>query len=93
MHGRIAVSSSAERRIWREGRHAARRELALKLRQEGKTLAAIGVVLGVSTSRAFQMVRKAERMKTSPASPINLLGSSIEPNKCKMPEVLPLSKP
>lgn len=62
MHGRIAISSSAERRIRREGRHAARREIALNLRQEGKTLAAIGAVLGVSTARALQMVRKAERL-------------------------------
>ena len=55
------IPPSAERRIHREGRHAARRELALKLRREGKTLAAIGAVIGVSTTRALQMVRRAEQ--------------------------------
>jgi hypothetical protein len=59
---RISISSSAARRLHREGYSAARRELALKLRQEGKTLAAIGAVLGVSTTRALQMVRKAARL-------------------------------
>jgi hypothetical protein len=62
MHGRFAISSSVERRLRREGHSAARRELALKLRREGKTLAAIGAVLGVSTTRALQMVRKAARL-------------------------------
>ena len=59
------IPPSAERRIRREGRHAARRELALKLRREGKTLAAIGAVIGVSTTRALQMVRRAERLSTN----------------------------
>ena len=63
MHGRrIAIPSAAERRIRRESHHAARREIALRLRREGKTLAAIAAVLGVSTTRAFQMVRKAARL-------------------------------
>ena len=62
MHGRIAILSPAERRIRREGHQAARREIALRLRREGKTLAAIAAVLGVSTTRVYQMVRKAERL-------------------------------
>ena len=62
MHGRIAIPSSAERRIRREARSATLRERALALRQAGWTLANIGQALGVSTTRAFQMVRKAERL-------------------------------
>ena len=62
MHGRIAIPSSAERRIRREARRATLRERALALRQAGWTLANIGQALGVSTTRAFQMVRKAERL-------------------------------
>ena len=59
---RISISSSAQRRLRREGYAAARRELALKLHREGQTLAAIGAVLGVSTTRAFQMVKKGKRL-------------------------------
>jgi hypothetical protein len=59
---RVPIPPPAVRRIRREGRAAARRELALKLRQEGKTLAAIAAVLGVSTSRAHQMARQAARL-------------------------------
>jgi hypothetical protein len=62
MHRRVALPSSAERRIRREARSATLRERALSLRQAGWTLASIGQVLGVSTTRAFQMVRKAERL-------------------------------
>ena len=62
MHGRIAIPTSAERRIRREARSATLRERALALRQAGWTLANIGQALGVSTTRAFQMVRKAERL-------------------------------
>ena len=62
MHERIAIPSSAERRIRREARSATLRERALALRQAGWTLANIGQALGVSTTRAFQMVRKAERL-------------------------------
>ena len=39
----------------------ARRQLALKLDQEGKTNAEIGAVLGVSGERARQLVIKAIR--------------------------------
>jgi hypothetical protein len=59
---RAPIPPAAERRIRREAWSAARRELALKLRQEGKTLAAIAAVLGISTPRALQMVRKAVRL-------------------------------
>jgi hypothetical protein len=62
MQTRIPIPLPAERRIHREARSAARREIALKLHLEGKTLAAIGAVLGVSTTRAFQMLRKAKRL-------------------------------
>jgi hypothetical protein len=68
MHGRIAIPSSAERRIRRETRSATLRERALALRQVGWTLANIGQALGVSTTRAFQMVRKAERLSREPSS-------------------------
>jgi len=60
---RIAIPGPAERRIRRESHHAARREIALRLRQEGKTLAAVAAVLGVSVTRAFQIVRTAERLR------------------------------
>jgi len=62
MHGRIAIPPPAERRIRREARSETLRALALSLRRGGWTLAAIAKVLGVSTTRAFQMVRKAERL-------------------------------
>jgi hypothetical protein len=54
------IPSSAERWIRREGRSAAMRERALALRQTGWTYARIGQALGVSTTRALQLVRKAE---------------------------------
>jgi hypothetical protein len=57
-----AVLPRTERRIRREARSATLRERALALRQAGWTLAAIGQALGVSSTRAFQMVRKAERL-------------------------------
>jgi hypothetical protein len=57
-----AVLPRTERRIRREARSATLRERALALRQAGWTLAAIGQALGVSTTRAFQMARKAERL-------------------------------
>jgi len=62
MHGRIAIAGSAERRIRREARSETLRERALALRQAGWTLASIGIALGVSTTRVYQMVRKAERL-------------------------------
>jgi len=62
MQARIPIPLPAERRIRREARSATLRERALALRQVGWTLANIGQALGVSTTRAFQMVRKAERL-------------------------------
>jgi len=59
---RIPIPLPAERRIRREARSAILRERALALRQAGWTYAAIGRALGVSTTRALQMVRKAERL-------------------------------
>ena len=80
MHGRIAISSSTERRIRREARSETLRERALALRRAGWTLARIGIALGVSTTRVFQMVRKAERLAESierDASPDNEAGIPI----------------
>ena len=80
MHGRIAISSSTERRIRREARSETLRERALALRRAGWTLARIGIALGVSTTRVFQMVRKAERLAESierDASPDNEAGTPI----------------
>ena len=80
MHGRIAISSSTERRIRREVRSETLRERALALRRSGWTLARIGIALGVSTTRVFQMVRKAERLAESierDASPDNEAGTPI----------------
>jgi len=57
-----AVLPRTERRIRREARSATLRERALALHQAGWTLAAIGQVLGVSTTRACQIVRKAKRL-------------------------------
>jgi hypothetical protein len=59
---RVPISPTAERRIRREARSATLRERALALRQAGWTFADIGCALGVSTTRALQMVRKAERL-------------------------------
>jgi hypothetical protein len=58
---RTPISPATERRIRREGRSAAMRERALALRVSGWTYAAIGQALGVSTTRALQLVRRAER--------------------------------
>jgi hypothetical protein len=58
--------SLAERRIRREARSATLRELALRLRRDGATYAAIGAVLGVSSTRARQIARKADRFVKSP---------------------------
>jgi hypothetical protein len=62
MPSRIPIPAPTLRRIRREARSAARREIALKLHVEGKTLAEIGAVLGISVTRALQMVRKAKRL-------------------------------
>jgi hypothetical protein len=56
------VLPRTERRIRREARSATLRERALALRQGGWTFAKIGHALGVSTSRAVQMARKAKRL-------------------------------
>ena len=58
--------SPAERRIRREARSATLRELALRLRRDGATYAAIGAALGVSSTRARQIARKADRFVKSP---------------------------
>ena len=54
------IPPAAERRLRREGRSAAMREPALALRRVGWTYARIGQALGVSSTRALQLVRKAE---------------------------------
>src|SRR5262249_23304325 len=82
MHGRIAIPGPAERRIRREARSETLRERALALRRSGWTLARIGIALGVSTTRVYQMVRKAERLLTErvgerEASPDNEAGASF----------------
>jgi hypothetical protein len=59
---RVPIPPAAERRIRREARSATLRERALALRLAGWTFASIGIALGVSTTRALQMVRKAERL-------------------------------
>jgi|tagenome__1003787_1003787.scaffolds.fasta_scaffold20982690_2 hypothetical protein len=59
---RTPIPPAAERRIRREARSAAFRERALALHEAGWTLINIGQVLGVSTTRAFQIVRKAKRL-------------------------------
>jgi hypothetical protein len=59
---RVPIPAAAERRIRREARSAILRERALALRHAGWTYVAIGAALGVSTTRALQMVRKAERL-------------------------------
>ena len=63
------IPPSAERRLRREGRSAVLRDRALALRQAGWTYAAIGQALGVSTTRALQLVRRAEwiREKGAPS--------------------------
>jgi hypothetical protein len=58
----IPIPAPAERRIRREARSATLRERALALRQAGWTLTAIGVALGLSVTRAYQIVKKAERL-------------------------------
>jgi hypothetical protein len=57
----IPILPATERRLRREGRSVAMRERALALRVSGWTYAAIGQALGVSTTRALQLVRRAER--------------------------------
>jgi hypothetical protein len=59
------IPPAAERRLRREGRSAAMRERALALRQAGWTYAAIGQALGVSSTRALQLARKAELIRSN----------------------------
>jgi hypothetical protein len=66
MPTRIPIFSPTERRIRREARSATLRERARALRQAGWTFARIGQALGVSTTRAAQIVRKAERLSRNP---------------------------
>jgi hypothetical protein len=63
MQSRIPISSPTERR---KARYATLRERALALRQDCATYAAIGAALGLSLARAYQIVRKAERLTNSP---------------------------
>jgi hypothetical protein len=62
------VLPRTERRIRREARSATLRERAWALRQSGWTYAAIGGALGVCTTRALQIIRKAERLSREQAS-------------------------
>jgi len=41
----------------------ARRKLALAMRREGKTYEQIGHALGVSSPRAWQLVKRAEKLE------------------------------
>jgi len=82
MHGRIAISSSAERRIRREARSETLRERALALRRGGWTLARIGTALGVSTTRVYQMVRKAERLIAERVAEHDSLNEAGTPGGC-----------
>jgi hypothetical protein len=68
---RVLIPPPTERRIRREARSAILRERALALRQAGWIYADIGMALGVSTTRALQMARKAERLisKTEKGAP------------------------
>src|SRR5262249_4717322 len=77
MHGRIPNLTPAERRIRREARSAALRDLALALRQGGKTFAIIGQELGLSLERARQIVKKAERLANAPRWYDNLPSRAI----------------
>src|SRR5437660_12024013 len=61
MKMRAPFPPAAERRIRREARSATLRERALALRQAGWTYIAIGIALGVSLTRAHQIVKKAAR--------------------------------
>jgi hypothetical protein len=57
------IPPATERRIRREARSATLRERALALRTAGWTYTAIGNALGFSSTRALQLVRKAERLQ------------------------------
>jgi hypothetical protein len=59
------IPPATERRIRREARSETMRERALALRVSGWTYAAIGQALGVSSTRALQLVRKAEWIRSS----------------------------
>jgi hypothetical protein len=62
----IPQTTPAERRQHREARSADQRAQALTLRHAGATYTAIGHALGVSMSRAAQIVHKGERLAEHP---------------------------
>ena len=66
MLSRVSIPAAAERRIRREARSKILRERALALHQAGWTYARIGQALGVSSTRAHQIVRKARRLANDP---------------------------
>jgi len=59
------ILPATERRIRREARSETLREGALALRMAGWTYAAIGKALGFSATRALQLVRKAQWIRTN----------------------------
>jgi hypothetical protein len=67
MRDRLDPRTSAERRIAREQRSAARRVMAEQMRGAGGTLEQIGLALGVSHTRIGQIFAKAERLARRPA--------------------------
>jgi hypothetical protein len=77
----VPIPPPAERRIRREARSETLRERALALRQAGWTLARIGQALGVSTTRVYQMVRKAERL-IADALPDNEASAPVRERPC-----------
>jgi Homeodomain-like domain len=66
MLDRLPDLSPTERRIRREECSAVLRAQALALRQSGATYAEIGAALNLSQARAYQIVRKGERLADSP---------------------------
>jgi hypothetical protein len=65
MRMKLSIPPATERRIRREARSATLRERALALRTAGWTYTAIGNALGFSSTRALQLVRKAERLQAN----------------------------
>jgi hypothetical protein len=66
MRGHPDRTTPADRRRAREARSAEMRARAVALRQDGQTLARVGQTLGISTSRAAQIVAKAARLAEPP---------------------------
>jgi hypothetical protein len=73
---RTPIPEPALRRIRREARSAAFRERALALHQAGWTLADIGQALGVGSTRAFQILRKAKRLAAESQEAAPVLGAA-----------------